>query len=239
MEVSPAAAATNAKPTAMAVRRVLRLVEFNLHVGRFAHSSWYSDAVREHGRSAAMIDSRGGLRDRVESQVSVWLLREVGLEGLFDWDLHEPQKRLWLLDGSALQRLSLELALAMHRQWLLQVIDGTRLRALADAVGEPALRFVVGELPQDSFHYQSPQVRLFGTTTGELRSGLLEQGARTLIALLQPAWREVRIRAQLHFDRSQDLAAVPAFEPQHCKRALELICGWLIPRRFPEWAWCL
>jgi len=223
----------------MDARRALRLVEFNLHVARFAHRSWFGDGVREQGWSAAMTHARAGLRDRGESQVSLWLLREVGLEGAMDWDLHEPQKRLWLLDGATLQRLALELALAMHRQWLLQVIDGTRLRALADAVGEPALRFVVGELPQDSFHYQSPQVRLFGATTGELRLGLLEQGARTLIALLQPAWREVRVRAQLHFDRSQDLAAVPPFEPQHCKRALELICGWLIPRRFPEWAWCL
>lgn len=156
-----------------------------------------------------------------------------------DWDLHEPQKRLWLLDGSALQRLATELALAMHRQWLLQVIDGARVRTLSDEVGEQALRFVVRELPADSFHYQAPQVRLEADGTGELRSELVEQGARTLIALLQPAWRAVRLRAQLHFDRSQDLAAVPAFEAQHCKRALELICGWLIPRRFPEWAWCL
>jgi YOP proteins translocation protein K (YscK) len=219
----PAAAATSG-------RRALRLVEFNLHVARFAHRSWWGNAVPEGDWRAA---------DRVEPQMSAWLLREVGLEADMDWDLHEPQKRLWLLDGATLQRLAAELALAMHRQWLLQVIDGARLRGLADAVGEPALRFVVGELPQGSFHYQSPQVRLVGAATAELRTGLIEEGARTLIALLQPAWRAVRGRAQLHFERSRGLAAVPAFEPQHCKRALELICGWLIPRRFPEWAWCL
>jgi hypothetical protein len=220
---TPAAVATSG-------RRALRLVEFNLHVARFAHRSWWGDAVPEGDWSAA---------DRVESRMSAWLLREVGLEADMDWELHEPQKRLWLLNGSTLQRLAAELALAMHRQWLLQIIDGARLRSLADAVGEPALRFVVGELPEDSFHYQSPQVRLVGAATGELHTGLIEEGARTLIALLQPAWRAVRGRAQLHFDRGQDLASVPAFEPQHCKRALELICGWLIPRRFPEWAWCL
>jgi YOP protein translocation protein YscK len=220
---TPAAASTSG-------RRALRLVEFNLHVARFAHRSWLEAVVPEGGWSAA---------ERVESQLSRWLLRELGLEADMDWDLHEPQKRLWLLDGSTLQRLAAELALAMHRQWLLQVIDGARLRSVADAVGEPAVRFVVGEVPEGSFHYQSPQVRLVGAAPGELRSGLIEEGARTLVALLQPAWRAVRGRAQLHFDRSQDLAAVPAFEPPHCKRALELIGGWLIPRRFPEWAWCL
>jgi hypothetical protein len=220
-------------------KRALRLVEFNLHVARFAHPSWYARSVPGSLRSAAKSDARGGLHDRVESQVSVWLLREVGLDAAMDWDLLEPQKRLWLLDASALQRLAMELALAMHRRWLLQVIGGARLRTVAKAVGEPALRFVVSELPEDSFHYQAPEVRLDADATGELRSELLEQGARTLIALLQPAWRAVRGRALLHFDRGQNLAAVPPFGPQHCTRALELICGWLIPRRFPEWAWCL
>jgi hypothetical protein len=218
---------------------VVRLVDFNLRVARFAHPSWYESASQHLGWSAAIFDDRGRVNGRAEPHVSRWLLREVGLTDDVDWQMEVPQKRLWLLDGSALQRLACELALAMHREWLSRMIDGARLRALSGRVDERALRFVVGELPADSFHYQAPMVNLDAGGDPDLRARLTEHGARTLMALLQPTWRAVRLRAQLHFDRNQDLAAAPAFEPAHCQRALELIAGWLIPRRFPEWAWCL
>jgi hypothetical protein len=150
----------------------------------------------------------------------------------------EPQKRLWLLGGRTLERLARELALAMHREWLAQVIDATRVRALEAKVDAEALQFVVREVPPGAFHYQQPAVSFEGDLSRDIRSELTEQGVRTLMALLQPAWRAVRGRAQLFFDRGRALGEVAPFEPEQCQRALELIYGHLIPRRFPEWAWC-
>jgi hypothetical protein len=208
----------------MSTQLALRLSAFNLHVARFAHPSWYAEELRGH------------LSARSEPQVSRWLLQELGLQDEMDWEMQEPQKRVWLLDAPSLKRLARELALAMHRDWLVRVIDGTRLRALQAEVGEQALRFVVEEVPENSFHYQSPMVSLEAHSPGEVGANLTEQGMRTLLALLQPAWRAVRGRAQLYFERATELGDVPPLEPVHRQRALELICRRLIPRRFPEWA---
>jgi hypothetical protein len=219
-------------------RRALRLVEFNVHVARFAHRSWCADGLSGQPLSQVIFDARGRVAARPEPQVSRWLLEELGLQAQMDWEMEEPQKRLWLLDGTSLARLARELALAMHRDWLVQVIDAARVRALQAIVGGPALRFVVEEVPGGSFHYQTATVSFEADSHRDLGTELEDHGARTLLALLPPAWRAVRGRAQLYFDRSKDLGSAPPLEPAHCERALELICDWLIPRRFPEWAWC-
>jgi hypothetical protein len=224
-------------PVAVEARQALRLVELNLHVARFAHRSWYEDALSVPGLAGALCDERGHLTMRVEPQVSQWLLQELGLHGQMDWQLDRPQMRLWLLDRPALERLALELALAMHREWLVQIIDAVRWRALAAKVGGEALRFVVEELPRGCLHYQVPVVSL-GADLSLIDKHLQEHGARTLVALLDPAWRAVRARAQLFFDRALMLGEVPPLRPALCRRALDLIQGRLLPRRFPEWAWC-
>jgi hypothetical protein len=97
---------------------------------------------------------------------------------------------------------------------------------------------VIEEVPKGQFHYGSPAVSFEIDSSAVLGTKLKEAGARTLMALLQPAWRAVRGRAQLYFDRSQKLNDVTPFEAAHRDQALELICGWLLPRRFPEWGWC-
>jgi hypothetical protein len=216
----------------------LRLVEFNVHVARFAHRSWFGEDPNAQALIGALCDASGRLDARAEPQVSDWLVHELGLQGDMDWEMNEPQKRLWLLDGPSLQRLALELALAMHREWLVQVIDAAQLRVLRSKVGEPALRFAIEEVPPGSFRYHSATVSFEADACAELVSRLKEAGARSLVALLRPAWRAVRCRALLFFDRSKRLDEVPPFEVAHCDQALELICGRLIPRRFPEWAWC-
>jgi hypothetical protein len=155
-----------------------------------------------------------------------------------DWEMAEPQKRLWLLDGQSLERLARELALAMHREWLLQVIDAARLRVLKRSVDEKAVRFVIEEVPTGQCHFQTPTVSFEIDSSAELGTRLKEVGVRALMALLDPAWRAVRRRAQLHFDRSQNLGEVAPFEAPHRDQALDLIVKRLLPRRFPEWAWC-
>jgi len=213
--------------TAPASLRAVRLVEFNLHPARYAHASWFPDGLPLELVSA-----------RAEPQVSTWLLRTLGLGSEFDWELADPRQRLWLLDRPSLERLALEVALAMHREWLVRIIEPPRLRALSAHVDGAALRFVVEEIPGGCFHYQAPLVAFDAAASGDLASELQAQGARTLLALLEPAWRAVRGRARLFFERSGFLEEAPGLEPELAQRALDLIVGRLIPRRFPEWAWC-
>jgi hypothetical protein len=209
-----------------AAKRALRLVEFNLQVARFAHSSWYEDAL-----GTRLVPS-------AERCLSTWLLEQLGLREEMDWELDAPQKRLWLLDRAALERLTLELSLAMHREWLALLIDAARLRALYAAIDGEALRFVIEEIPAGCFHCQTPVVSFDTGSSCERVAELKALGARTLIGLLQPSWRAIHGRAQLFFDRALGLADIPPLDAGLCVRALELICERLIPRRFPEWAWC-
>ncbi len=225
-------------PLSVNARRALRLVEFNLQPACFAHRSWYEESLSGLTSTHAIVDAQGCIAARAEPQLSRWLLEELDLQAEMDWEMEQPRKRLWLLDGTSLRRLARELALAMHREWLVQVIDAACLRDLQAKVGREALRFVVEEVPRGAFHYQSPAVSCAADSSPDLAMELENQGARTLFGLLEPAWRGVRGRAQLYFDRASELGSTPPLEPAYCERALELICGCLIPRRFPEWAWC-
>ena len=219
-------------------RSAMRLVEFNLHPARYAHRSWYEGLSADEKLTRALFDADGRVLARAEPQVSAWLLQEAGLGAALDWDMEEPQKRLWLLNGVSMGRLMLELALAMHREWLVRIIDSARLRMLAGLVGGEAVRFVVEEVPAGCFHYQAPHVDFEGDLSPAMGMDLRGQGARTLYALLEPAWSAVRGRAPLFVDRSVKLEETPPLEPALGQRAMELILERLIPRRFPEWAWC-
>jgi hypothetical protein len=217
----------------------VRLVEFNFHPARYAHRSWFEDSRTGNQSVAAVIfDSSGCTAGRAEPLLSCRLLADLDLQAELDWEMREPQKSLWLLDRVSLERLALELAVSMHRDWLARVIDAARVRVLRELLGRELLRFVIEELPAGCFHYQEPLVSFEAEARAALGKDLTEHGSRTLMALLQPGWHAVRTRAQLHFDRALNLCGVPAFESTHCQRAIELIQGWLIPRRFPEWAWC-
>ena len=218
-------------------RLAVRLVEFNLHPARYAHRSWYESSSAQPLING-IFDEQGRAHGRAERKLSDWLLHELDLQNEMDWEMTEPQKSLWLLERPSLERMARELSLAMHREWLLQVIDAAQLRSLYSKVDEAAVRFVIEEVPRGPFHRQSPTVSFSPDAVADLDSKLKEDGARTLMALLQPTWRAVRHRAQLMFSRSLGLGSVPSFEAAHCGQALELICGLLVPRRFPEWAWC-
>lgn len=219
-------------------QNAVRLVEFNLHPARYAHRSWYQDLLDEREPISAVFDAGGTVLARAEPQVSAWLLREAGLSEDTDWDMEEPQKRFWLLDSRSLARLMVELALAMHREWLVQIIDSARLRVLSEVVGAEAVRFVVEEVPAGAFHYQAPHVDFDGDLSSGLGKELRIQGARTLFALLEPAWSAVRGRARFFLERTLALEEILPLDPVLRQRASKLILERLIPRRFPEWAWC-
>jgi YOP proteins translocation protein K (YscK) len=219
-------------------RRAVRLVEFNLHPARFAHRSWFESLASERAVSEALFEAGGRAAHRCESGLSCWLLEERGLQGEMDWEMSELPKRIWLLDGPALERLALEVALCMHREWLVRMIDARHLRALYEKVDREAVRFTIQEVPESAFHYKSALVSFERDAPIDLAAELKDHGARTLLALLLPTWRAVRARAELYFDRAKALGDVPPLEPAQSRRALELVCDRLIPRRFPQWAWC-
>lgn len=216
----------------------MRLVEFNLHPARFAHRSWFGALSSERTLGEAVFAAGGRAAARCEPGLSCWLLEELGLQGEMDWQMSELPKRIWLLDGPALERLALEVALCMHREWLVRLIDARHLRSLYEKVDREAVRFAIQEIPEGAFQYKSPLVSFERDASIDLAAELQDHGAHTLIALLRPTWRAVRTRAQLYFDRAKALGDVSPLEPAHSQRALELICDRLIPRRFPQWAWC-
>jgi hypothetical protein len=209
-----------------------------LHLARFAHRSWFGALSSELTEREAMFEAGGRPAVRCEPWLSRWLLEELGLQGEMDWEMNELPKRIWLLDGPALERLALELALCMHREWLVRVIDARHLRALYEKVDREAVRFVIQEVPEGAFHYESAVVSFERDAPIDLPGELKDHGVRTLLALLRPTWRAVRARAELYFDRAKALGDAPPLEPAHSRRALELLCDRLIPRRFPQWAWC-
>lgn len=206
----------------------VRLVEFNLHLARLAHHSWYPPSLR--GTASAAIDAR------CEPHLSQCLIQQLDLEHAMDWEMQEPQKRLFLLDRAGLEKLTYELSVAMHRDWLARVIDGSRLRGLRTRVEPHAWRFAVEDVPEGLFRHRSPTVDFDSGAPEELTAMLQYDGARILLALIQPIWRAVHQRARLRFDRAIEAGVAP-FRAERVDKALELICDHLIPRRLPQWAW--
>lgn len=206
------------------------LIDFNVLVARFAHRSWFPPTVDElfgcHGVG-------GGLGELKSSE---WLLEELDLWRQMDWGMEERQKRLWLLDLKDLERLSYDVSLAMHRDWLARVIDGARVRELHSKIDPLAWRFVVEKVPADGVRHRSAVVDFERALAGEIAERLRRDGVSTLMSLLQPTWRPVCLRARLRFDRMAAFEAT-GLTTSHCDQVLELICNHVIPQRLPQWAW--
>ncbi len=209
-----------------------RLVEFNLHVARIADRSWYPKLLKGIPDSTAPT----AFDERRERHLSKCLLQMLGLEHIMDWTMREPQKRLFLLDRPSLTKLAYELSVAMHREWLARVIDGSRLRGLRARIETQAWRFAVEGVPDGMFRHRSPTVDFESGAPEELTATLQRDGARVLLALMQPAWLAASQRARLRFDREAGVG-VAAFGAERQEKALELICDHLIPKRLPRWAW--
>lgn len=214
----------------MSDRWAASLIEFNLLVARFAHQSWFP---HEPAHTDAWRGLAGGL---AEDRLSDWLLEELDLRGQMDWEMEAPQKRLWLLGSRDLARLSYDLSLAMHRDWIARVIDGPRLRALHARVDHQAWRFVVEGTPAEGIRHRAPVVDFERTSEAAISELLQRDGAATLMSLLDPAWRAVCQRARLYFDRLAVFDAMPLPTPRR-EQVLDLICAHLIPQRLPQWAW--
>lgn len=227
----------------------IRLMEINLHVARTAHRSWIPADARE-----ALFDAQGALHPRAERSVSQWLLDTHGLQRQMDWEMHESEKRIWLLDAPSLTRLTRELSIVMQRNFLLREIDGSRLREIRARVDPVLWRLMSEEMPIDAAHHAEARVTFLNRMPWDLESDLVYDGARLLWSLLAPEWLALRGRARLRFDAAFTLNEQPSLanavaitecgglthalgEPAAGAAIIDLIQGWLIPRRLPQWAW--
>jgi hypothetical protein len=152
-----------------------------------------------------------------------------------DWQMKEPQKRIWLLDSPSLTRLTRELSIVMHRHFLLRTIDGPRLRDIRGRIDPVLWRLLVEEMPEAAPDHERARVQFLNREPAELEAELIADGSRVLLALLAPEWRAVWGRARLRFPANQSVEAEN--DPHAADRVLDLVCGWLVPRRLPQWAW--
>jgi hypothetical protein len=207
-----------------------RLSDFNVRVARIAHRSWIPENVQP-----LVFDAQGALHPRAEKWISEWLLETHDLLHEMDWQMKEPQKRIWLLDSASLMRLTRELSTVMHRHFLLRTIDGPRLRDLRSRIDPVLWRLMVEEMPSDAPGHDQARVHFLNREPADLEAELIADGSQTLLALLAPEWRAVCGRARLRFAANQSVGAMN--DPSAADRVLALVCGWLVPRRLPQWAW--
>ena len=219
-----------------------RLTEFNVHVARIAHRSWIPESVRPF-----VFNVQGALHPRAEKWISEWLLETHDLRREMDWQMKEPQKRIWLLDSPSLARLTRELSIVMHRNELMQTIDGVCLREIRSRVDPVLWRLMVEELPADAPCHAHAHVSFLNRVPQELEADLIEDGSRTLMALLRPEWRAVCGRARLRFAATRDdgqSAGIQGSDQDMTSTTwiaesgvMSFVCDWLVPRRLPQWAW--
>jgi YOP proteins translocation protein K (YscK) len=198
-DLDPQMPLTRASDIAASARRdaqlVMQLVEFNLHVARIAHPSWLPPGLRR-----VVYNGQGVLKPEAERSLSDWLLDEHDLRRHMDWQMHEPEKRLWLLDGASLSRLAVELSVLLHREWLVRVIDGAYLRKLSAQVDPALLRSLADSVPRDAPCHSVPQVSFTAAAADDVGAKLHADGMRVLLSLLNPFWRAVCGRARLRLD---------------------------------------
>lgn len=219
---------------ANAARWVTHLVQFNLHPVKSAHRSWFPSAL-----SQVVFDADGRLGDRVGMPVSQWLLGEADAAGSSDWQMEEPEKRIWMLDPPSLEQLAFDLAAVAHRDSIAQMIDRERVQVVQRALGSALWSFVLEDVPERLRLFTSRSVDFDRATPAVLKTSLRAEGVRWLFGLLAPEWRAVRARATLRFEASLTRDVPPLLDVVRRNRLVDLIRDPLIARRLPQWAWLL
>ena len=217
---------------ANAARWVMHLVDFNLHPARSAHRSWLPGVL-----SSVAFDARGRLDARVDTPVSQWLLGEADASDGMDWQMEQPEKRIWLLDPPSLEKLAFELAAVAHRDSIARIIDRERVQVVQRALGSSLWSFVLEDVPERLRGFASRGVDFDRAPAATLETALRAEGVRSLFGLLAPEWRAVRARATLRFEASLTRDVPPLLDGVRRDSLVKLIRDHLIARRLPQWAW--
>jgi hypothetical protein len=175
------------------------ILVFNLLPATYADPSWI-DAPAPWRERLAQLQSPGA-----RQVLSDWLLQQNGIAGRYDFDFTHVEKALFLQDPRDLRRLAVTIGVMRHRSVLRRMITGGTLARLGQEIGTETLETGLVRLPALEC-LSAPDADL-DCAVPQLLPQLLASGMSWLLGLLDPAWREVSMRARFKFPRS--LATTP------------------------------
>jgi hypothetical protein len=184
----------SASPGARELRRAA--FEFNCLPAGYAHASWYG--TEGHAVRLGALKSPAAL-----TTASRWLLERHGLVNLYDFDTTTLLKRIAWLEPAVLRRLAMAIGGLRHRAALRRCVDGG-LQTLTAELGLATVRCILSEQFERTPLPAATQ-RLDSRQDQSLVPGLLHSGAPWLFALWPPAWRAIRARVVLKFERGLDI----------------------------------
>lgn len=165
--------------------------------------------------------------------LAAWLRR--GLPAL-DYHFDSPRKRLLLMDGRSLRRLSFYCGLALHARWMSdRDALGAELRRQARRIDDDAVDFVLHRLPQPSaFRIDPAPLRERPIRTGRV---VADRGYRLLQAVLATEGEAVLNRVQRKLPRRAAALRPLSLQSHQLAQLDELMLMCIVPERLPQWDW--
>jgi type III secretion protein K len=157
------------------------------------------------------------------------------LPGL-DYRFDSARKRLLLMDGRSLRRLSFYCGLVLHARWMSdRDALGAELRRQARRIDDDAVDFVLHRLPQPSaFRIDPAPLRDRPIRTGRV---VADRGYRLLQALLASEGAAVLNRGQRKLPRRAAALRPLSLQPHQLTQLDELMMMCIVPERLPQWDW--
>lgn len=207
------------------------LLRFASRPARYAHPSWLPDWAA--GLPAP-------LPERLERELSAWLLAEHGLDAHARAGLDGTAARLFMLDRAALRGVALALGVARHRTSLRRVVLRTQVDLLRAALGSAcvalrspwaeALPACGGPLGQAWQRWQPQAIRDVLQQDGE-------QALRALLDPADPAEAPAARRAALCLPRvPAGRPVAPLTAPQRAALA-QTVAAHVVPLQAAPWTW--
>lgn len=128
------------------------LLQFNFLPTRYLDSSWW-----QPGWLNGALLSPAQFPDRAQFWLSRFFLERSGLAGDFDFDFAADEKRIALLSGKQLQRLTCLAGLTLQSQRIARVIRGSDRMLIKNTIGEDDYFFAIkrGAMLLEEARFQS------------------------------------------------------------------------------------
>lgn len=222
----PASASPPADP-----RWPLLAARFASHPAQYADPSWFPEWVVAAG---------GPLPQRLERELSAWLLVEHGLGDVTDWILTCEEARLFMMDATSRLRIAEALGVARHRAVLRQVVLQPRVEHLQHALGDAldALWSPLAEAVEPSPYKLA--LRWDPADAQGLREQLRIDGQRVMLSLFDPHdsnQRAAARRAALCLPRALVESPWPPLSASRAWLLTRAIVQHAVPAWAPEWTW--
>jgi type III secretion protein K len=153
-----------------------------------------------------------------------------------DYGFDSPRKRLLLLDGRSLRRLSFYCGLALHARWMNERDAlGAELRRQARRIDDDAVDFVLHRLPRPSaFRIDPSSLRERPIGAGRV---VVDRGYRLLQAVLASEGEPVLTRGQRKLPHRAAALRPLTLQPHQLAQLDELMLMCIVPERLPQWDW--